>query len=730
MKRIVILLLFMTILHAQPFKLSTSLDGEWKYYPQKLPQAQDYIYTFDQSEPSMELPSNWYKHGLNHAGVMWFEKKFNSSDLPTSSRHFVEFLGVDYIADIWLNDTYLGSHVGYFQTFEFDISKHLEVGQNTLKVRVNSPLENYPTQHSLNKTILKGVFSHHDSRAGGAWDPIGQDRNSGGIWNNVQINSYQKYKLDNLKLTPQISENEKALKVEFDLAKILRTSSSSLLHVSNSTRASSVTLSAKPYNFEGDTFSKDFKLVSNETSQALEFNLTNAKLWSPHDRSFPHLYELTIKVGNYESTETFGLKTLTQDDNGTFFLNGTPYYIKGTNYISTQYLSEMDNKKFKKDLDLMKDAHINSVRVHAHVEPKAFYDLCDEMGFLVWQDTNLQWGYVDTKEFKAEALKNTKEMVDLLYNHPSIFMWSMHNEPPWDSDWMKWKYPDYDANQNKELDEMLYKEIKVYDPTRLIKMLSSNTEHPWFGWYSGKYQDFSKDSKAKVVSEYGAQAIVNVEVLKKFLPKKYLIPKGKKAKKAWEYHNFQFNWSSKNGVKFEGDLQKFVNDSQTYQADLIKYATEMLRIQKYTTTTGLYQFMFNEGWPSMNWGVVDYYRNTKPGYDALKDALKPIIVVGKQVDNMIEIYAVNDTLDVLDNLTLEIRVNTHDDTVKELDINSSVPSVKTEKIMHNITLGSDVSQKITTIVLDENSTIDLVLIGSQELANNHYRFTYKKSETE
>ncbi|HID91587.1 TPA: glycoside hydrolase family 2, partial [Candidatus Peregrinibacteria bacterium] len=100
--------------------------------------------------------------------------------------------------------------------------------------------------------------------------------------------------------------------------------------------------------------------------------------------------------------------------------------------------------------------HINTIRVHAHIEPKRFYKLCDELGFLVWQDYNLQWGYIDTEAFQKEAIRQAKEMVDMLYNHPSIYMWSMHNEPPWNSDWMKWKYPDYNTTINKKLDDILY----------------------------------------------------------------------------------------------------------------------------------------------------------------------------------------------------------------------------------------------------------------------------------
>jgi len=354
----------------------------------------------------------------------------------------------------------------------------------------------------------------------------------------------------------------------------------------------------------------------------------------------------------------------------------------------------------------MQKAHINTIRVHAHIEPQRFYTLCDEMGFLVWQDYNLQWGYIDTKAFQNEAIKQAKEMVDQLYHHPSIYMWSMHNEPPWNSDWMQWKYPDYNDTINKNLDTVLYKEMLAYDDYHLIKKLSSNLEHPWFGWYSGKYQDFIAPSKVPVISEYGAQAIPKMSSLQKFIPKKYLLPKRKKAKKYWEYHNYQFNWNEKNGVKLTKDTATLIHDSQSYQAKLIKFATEMLRIQKYQGTTAIFQFMFNEGWPSMNWGIVDYYRTPKLGYKALKEAFAPIIVVTKQtLDNILEFYVVNDTLETFPQANLHIRVDSNG----------------TEKVYdYRVDIAKDSVLKVDSVWLEKESIVDMTLTHPQLKITNHY----------
>lgn len=658
MKKFIILLLpLLPLLVYAYFPQSTSLNGKWNYHVQQQPEGANYQYRFNGEESSMMLPTNWYKAGINHGGIVWFERTFSMSELPSSKHHFLEFHGVDYLCDIWMNDRYVGTHKGYFQTFDFDITSYLKRGENKITVKVNSPLENYPEHYSLHKTLLRGIFSHHDTRPGGAWSAEGQDKNSGGIWNDILIKSYDAHKIEKIKMTPKVSSSERAIEIAFDL----KTLSS---HFAFNRKPIQVTVT--PSNFEGKTFTQAFALNTKGEHQAFSMQLPDAKLWNTHDRGFPHLYNITITLDKTAVTKQVGLKSFTQNSKNQFVLNGTPLFIKGTNYISSQYMSEMDSKALRADLQLMKEAHINTVRVHAHIEPERFYTLCDEMGFLVWQDYNLQWGYLESETFNKEAVRQAIEMVDELYNHPSIFMWSMHNEPPWNSDWMKWKYPDYDASQNKVLDEELYSTIKAYDTYHLTKKLSSNLEHPWFGWYSGKYEDFAKPSNVAVVSEYGAQALPNLASLRKILPPKYLLPKSAKAKKAWEYHNFQFDWNAKYGIKFEGDLKKFIHDSQTYQANLIKFTTEMLRIQKYKHTTGIFQFMFNEGWPSMNWGIVDYYRQTKPGYDALKKAYAPIISVAKQTsENKIELYVVNDTLEDIRGAELEVKI-TRDNGIKRL----------------------------------------------------------------
>jgi len=680
------------------FAKDLSLNGTWQYHIEHEPKAQTYQYQFNKDDPSMSIPNNWYKEGVNHGGVVWFQKSFEFGDKISFSKQFLQFKGVDYLCDIWLNDSYIGSHKGYFQHFEFDVTTMLKKGENILKIKVNSPLENYPENYSLHKTLLRGIFSHHDTRPGTAWSPIGQDRNSGGIWNDVSIQSYKTYKIEQLKVSPRLLEKSVELNIALHIEKIQPTFSFF---------DDELTVTVTPANFKGQSYSENFKeSEALDPNRHLIMSLENAKLWTTHDRGFPHLYNITFKIGELEHTIQTGFKSLRQNINKVHFLNGQTIFIKGTNYISAQYMSQMSEEKMRKDLELMKKAHINAIRVHAHIEPNRFYKLCDEMGFLVWQDYNLQWGYIEDEEFEKEAVKQALEMVNQLYNHPSIYIWSMHNEPPYDSPWMKWKYKDYNPEQNKRLDDKLFEAVSNHDKLHLLQKISAGVEHPWFGWYTGKYEDFRNPSKSMIITEYGAQAIPTRESLRKFIPDHYLLPKGKKAVEHWEYHNFQFDWAKKNGVEFKDSLKNFIKDSQTYQYELTKYATEMLRIQKYKSTSAIFQFMFKEGWESMNWGVVDYYYQPKPAYYALQDAFAPIIIVAKQSDNnLIEFYVVNDTLASFKNLKATIKVD-------EKSYNFSIDIPKDSVI------------KFAKLPLNRDATIVLTLANKEKkIAHNSYNFS-------
>ena len=572
----------------------------------------------------MTIPGNWYLNGLDHAGVVWFRKSI-ALPLLDGDRARLQFNGVDYACDVWVNGTWVGHHEGGFTPFAFDVTPHLKGGANLIAIRVNSPEEPFGSVWSLRKRLIKGVLNHHDTRPGGAWSTRGQEKNSGGIWAPVSLHFSKKIAITELSVSPRLKG--KSAIAEATLSLSTPEFSGDTVHLEWALTPENFTAPTAPVRGQ-TTLSPDA-----DTTEA-QFTLTvkRPKLWWPWELGKPNLYRLTVIARQGQTildrrSEVFGFRDITRDPTTkSWRINGKRIFLRGTNYISSQWPSEMTQERLAFDLTLMKNAHINAIRVHAHVEPRAFYGLCDAMGVLVWQDFPLQWGYADDKAFTAQAVKQVQGMVAQLYNHPSIFTWCGHNEPPWDAQWMKWKYPDYDPDQNRNLDKAILKALITMDTTRPSQGHSSTAEHPWLGWYSGSWRDYAKPTALPLVSEFGAQALPDRSTLARFLPAWALWPTTDKAWELWRYHNFQkretFDIA---GVKKGKNLEAFIDNSQTYQADLIQLAVESYRRQRFAPVTGIFQFMFVEGWPSINWGVVDYLRNPKPGYAALKLAYQPLL---------------------------------------------------------------------------------------------------------
>ena len=280
------------------------------------------------------------------------------------------------------------------------------------------------------------------------------------------------------------------------------------------------------------------------------------------------------------------------------------------------------------DLALMKQANINAIRVHAHITHPSFYDLCDRAGMLIWQDFPLQWGYRDDREFVQQAIAQGKEMITLLYNHPAIMAWSLHNEPPWDAEWMKYFYQDYNPEQNKQLDAQLFASLKDEDPTRYLHPVSMVNEHPWWGWYSHTWRKYGEPTQEPLITEFGSQALPKLSSLRRIFNENELYPDTEAEWAKWSFHNFQKKETFEIAkVPMGKNIQEFIDNTQQYQVKLTKFAAESYRRQRYQPVSAIFQFMFVENWASVNWAIVDYWRNPKPGYEALKTTYQPVLPI-------------------------------------------------------------------------------------------------------
>jgi beta-mannosidase len=267
------------------------------------------------------------------------------------------------------------------------------------------------------------------------------------------------------------------------------------------------------------------------------------------------------------------------------------------------------------------------------------------------QDFALQWTYNESQEFISNATTEIKDMINLLYNHPSIAFWCCHNEP---------------GKQIETLDPFLYDAVLSVDNSRIIRIASNYEEHPYDGWYWGNKEHFAVRPMGPLVTEFGAQALPEIQSLKKFISEEDLnSPDWNK----WTYHNFQYEQTFLiAGIERGKSLENFINNSQNYQAELIRTAIDFYRRGKHKNITGIFQFMFIDCWPSITWSVVDYFGKKKEGYFALQKVFQPLYVSvgvrqkkyfsGKKLN--IDFWVINDFQKEFDNCVILFKINLPD----------------------------------------------------------------------
>jgi len=675
---------------------------------------------------SLTIPANWYLGGYEWSGAVWHRRSFDVDPVLLSERSSLRFEAVDYAADVWLNGHYLGFHQGYFEPFWFDVSGYLKSHDNVLIVRVDSPDEMPDKVWSLHKKLIKGILNHHDTRPGGAWSLRGQEANSGGIWQPVSLHHADGLTIEQLSVRTDTPEqgDQATLHAQFTVNTDLPTGHS---------LQAQLTLTP----IEGGAsqhLSVPVKISDPQKTIDIVWSNLHIQRWWPKDEGAQKQYQVELELR--DGTHVFdrieqrtAFRSIRFDaPQHAFIINGRRLFLRGTNYIASPWLASMTRDAYTRDIKLMQAAHINAVRVHAHVTGQAFYEQADELGLLVWQDFPLQWGYDDSDAFAQEAVRQAHAMTHMLAHHPSIFAWSAHNEPPWNADWMKYKYDDYDPLQNWQLTHRVADAL-AEDPTRYRHGYSATGEHLWMGWYSGNWRDHAKSTRVSIVSEFGAQALPDVATLEGIIPPTDLWPSDTDPKnpswQSWEFHNFQPLETFKNaGVQRGDSLDSFVSHSQHYQARLIQLAAESYRRQRYAPVAAAFHFMFNETWPSINWGIVDYQRKPKLGYMALQQAYQPILpsIAWEQSDiasgksGNFTLWAINDTQNSYSNVRLSYQV-----------IALDKPHTITSERKH-LALPADTGKPVWSIVVSGLANGDYALLAQLDdqkghsLGQNRYEF--------
>jgi beta-mannosidase len=606
----------------------TSLNGTWQLLPVES-FAQGYYAADDQTWLTQDLPAHWQQHPLleRYAGKVVYRRQVSLPEPHPDRRYWLRLNGTFYWSQPFFNGVDLGRHEGYFAPQEHEVTAWV-AAENTLVVEVECPEEH----NKVGKRLITGVFSH--------WDCLDPDTNPGGIWLPVELIETGAVRIGQIQLhTEQITDAVAELRFQASI---------------NASAAQDVTLrwTLTPHNFAGAVQTIEQRRALAAGTQAIGglLEVHDPQLWWTHDMGHPNLYRITLEVicdaGCSDAQAlTFGIRTFRMQD-WIAYINDVRLFIKGNNYPpGDTRIATMTREAYDRDMDLARECHMNMLRVHAHVEHPAFYEAANTAGILIWQDFPLQWTY--QKAILGEARRQVAQMVDMLYNHPAIVIWCMHNEPIHVADTKDDRFITrmqvyasvFVFSWSRDVLDTQLKEItEARDRTRPAIRSSGEyaipgwhegtDSHFYYGWYSyyGRLHSWPKLIRAfpkliRFVTEFGTQSFPNLESSQKFIDPDI-------TQVDWDHiverHHFQSNmmalWLD---WRKATSLEDLVRLTQDYQIEVNRFYIDRLRYYKYRPTGGIVPFMFHDSNPAVQWSIIDYWRVPKRSYAAMRTAFSP-----------------------------------------------------------------------------------------------------------
>ncbi|HET9966577.1 MAG TPA: glycoside hydrolase family 2 TIM barrel-domain containing protein [Rubrobacter sp.] len=595
----------------------------------------------------IRVPWHWQLEDAfaTYEGIVLYRCRFAQQRPTEGTMLSLRFEGVYYAARVWLNGVYLGEHEGYFSAFEFDITDVVvSAGENELLVEVCSPEE---SDENDRKTV-GGVWAR--------WDGMAPHINPGGIFREVTV----------------VVDGEVRIR---SLGAAADHSGRGVAHVDLYSRYNArarLVGRVRPLGFSAPDveFEREVQVEGGENRLEIGFRVPDVRVWSTWDRGEQPLYELVLWCAGAEERTRFGASTVELRD-WKVYLNGERIFLRGINYLpSDAYPARATEELLRADASLVREAGMNAVRVHAHVSDREFYEACDELGLLVVQDFPLQWTH--RRSILGPAVTQAGEMARILRGNASVGIYLAHDEPFFVAPPEKWSplgllrtaaevlSPRWMLWQRRVLDPAVVRAISEEDDSRPVIDAAGHpltTNHLYFGWYYGKFRDLERVVKVfpgfpRLPTEYGAQALPDPESLEEIWPSG--------TRPDWSVLSLNYRLQVQRITRYvpwRGDRATFLRESQRYQAEVLKHATELFRRRKYRPTGGTFAFMLNDPAPAVSWSVVDWRRRPKIAYETLLDAMRPVLICAEYPK---ERYSVGDRISlplfVINDLSRELGI--------------------------------------------------------------------------
>ena len=597
---------------------------------------------------NQDMPAN-----SPYAVPWWYRKEFVLPASDKGKRIWMQFRGINYRAEIWINGKKIAGGdevVGAFRRYDFDVTQFVHPGQsNAVAVAVLPPAAN-----ELGVTWVD-------------WNPSPPDKDMG-IWQEVVIRT-----------SGSVALRHPMVETRLDLPK------AELAHLTVRAYAKSAAREAVKGTLEGRIegaglgidFSQDVELAPNESREITispesvpGLNLLRPKLWWPYQMGEPYLYRLTLefvtsdKVVSDKQTINFGIvqtdSEMTTDGYRLLRINGKPILIRGGGWAPDMLL-RVDEAKREAEFRYVKEIGLNTIRLEGKLEDESFLERADREGILVMAgwcccDAWEKWGKWGD-ENKRVSVDSLRDQLLRLRKHPSLLVWlnGSDNPPPAEREQayldvekeVRWPKPVLSSATAKRAEVTGDSGVKMSGPYDYVPpnywLLDTRT--------GGAY-GFNTETSP------GA-AVPPLEELKTFLPEDKLWPMNE----VWDFHAgggqfksidlFTHALEMRYGKAKDAADFAWKSQAMTYEGQRAMF--EAYGRNKYKST-GVIQWMLNNAWPSLIWHLYSYDLRPAAGYFASKIALEPLHVQFSYDDRTVAV--VNSTQK--DQTALEINARLYD----------------------------------------------------------------------
>lgn len=568
----------------------------------------------------------WMRYDYHYERSFTYQKDFKHIDLVLD--------GVDTLADIYINNHLVASTNNMHRRYRFSLDQVIVEGKNHIKVVLKAPItyieekENAcPYRFYQQHDAMRGFIHLRKAHSNFGWD-WGPQLPDAGIWRAIGLHTYNTSYIEHVHVK-QLHETD-VVKIQYRV------------DLSEDDEVSIQLIDPKG------------NLIHSTHNREGIMNIQNYVLWWPVGYGEQPLYTLVIRTKDDDKTMKIGLKQSyikrEPDQFGesfTYVHNGVEIFIKGANYIiEDNVMGRASIQTSKRLLEDAVAANHNSVRIWGGgIYPSdAFYEICDELGLIVWQDFMFACAFynMDDQALLDTIQEEIKDNAKRLYHHPSLMLFCGNNEN--ETAAVHWFIPSVEVSKRMYL--MLFEELiptwlneldlGVFywpsSPSSGGNFKDPNSDdygdmHYWGVWHLNEPIEHYRKHFPRFMSEFGIQSFPAIETVKTFAEEEdlHIYSKVMKSHQKNRTANSKIVHYMRHMFHYPKVFEHILYVSQLIQAEGVRYGVEHFR-RHHGRTMGAIYWQLNDCWPVASWSSIDYEGRWKALHYHSKKFFAPVLL--------------------------------------------------------------------------------------------------------